>query len=54
LILSFKSFPGLGGESAYKGFEILMAICRSALERRPIPLPLEPGEPEIERLAGIL
>lgn len=42
------------GESAYKGFEILMAICRSALERRPIPLPLEPGEPEMERLAGIL
>jgi predicted dehydrogenase len=42
------------GESAYKGFEIVMAICRSAIERRPIPLPLEPGEAEMERLARLL
>ncbi len=42
------------GESAYKGFEIVMAICRSAIERRQIQLPLEPGEPEIERLARLL
>lgn len=42
------------GESAYKGFEIVMAICRSAIERRPIPLPLEPGEPEMERLSSAL
>ncbi len=42
------------GESAYKGFEIVMAICRSAIERRPIRLPLEPAEPEIERLAQVL
>lgn len=42
------------GESAFKGFEILMAICRSAIERRPIKLPLEPAEPEIEQLARVL
>jgi predicted dehydrogenase len=42
------------GESASKGFEIIMALCRSAIERRKVTLPLEPGEPEIERLAGIL
>ena len=42
------------GESSYKGFEIIMALCRSAIERRKITLPLEPGEPEIERLARIL
>jgi len=42
------------GESALKGFEILMAICRSALERRRVSLPLERGEPEIQRLRGIL
>lgn len=42
------------GESAFKGFEIVMAICRSAIERRKVTLPLEPGEPEIERLAQVL
>lgn len=42
------------GESAFKGFEIVMAICRSAIERRPIQLPLDPGEPEMERLARVL
>jgi predicted dehydrogenase len=39
------------GESAYKGFEIMMAICRSAVQRGKIRLPLEPGEPELESLA---
>lgn len=42
------------GESAYKGLEIVMAICRSAVERRPIKLPLAAGEPEIEALARVL
>lgn len=42
------------GESAFKGFEILMAICRSGIERRKIELPLEPGESEIGRLARML
>ena len=42
------------GESAYKGFEIVMALCRSAVERRPVRLPLEAGEAEMERLAAVL
>ena len=42
------------GESAYKGFEIMMAICRSVVERGQIALPLEPGEPELDALADVL
>ncbi len=42
------------GESAFKGFEILMGLCRSGVERRKIDLPLSPGEPEMEVLARIL
>ncbi len=42
------------GESAYRGFEIMMAICRSVVHRGQIELPLEPGEPEIEALARVL
>lgn len=42
------------GESAFKGFEILMAICRSAIERRRIDLPLEDAPSEMQRLSQIL
>ncbi|HZT70692.1 MAG TPA: Gfo/Idh/MocA family oxidoreductase [Terriglobia bacterium] len=42
------------GESAYKGFEIMMGICRSAVHRGKIRLPLGPGEPELEALARAL
>jgi predicted dehydrogenase len=42
------------GESAYKGFEIMMAICRSATQRGKIKLPLGPGEPELEALEKAL
>jgi len=42
------------GESAYKGFEIMMAICRSATQRGKIKLPLSPGEPELEVLEKAL
>lgn len=41
-------------ESAYKGFEIMMAICRSAVHRGKIKLPLGPGEPELDTLAKAL
>jgi len=41
-------------ESAYKGFEIMMAICRSAVQRGKIKLPLGPGEPELDALAKAL
>ncbi|PYQ17098.1 MAG: hypothetical protein DMF80_02050 [Acidobacteria bacterium] len=42
------------GESAYKGFEITMAVLRSAVERGQIRLPLGPGEPELEALKKAL
>jgi predicted dehydrogenase len=42
------------GESAYKGFEILMALCRSAVTRGKVKLPLGPGEPELGALAKAL
>jgi predicted dehydrogenase len=42
------------GESAFKGFEIMMAICRSAVQRGKIKLPLGRGEPELEALAKAL
>ena len=42
------------GENAYKGFEIAMAICRSAAQRGKIKLPLGPGEPELDALARVL
>jgi predicted dehydrogenase len=42
------------GESAYKGFEIVMALLRSVVSRGQVALPLAPGEPEIEALARVL
>ncbi len=42
------------GESAYKGFEIMMAMCRSVVARGKVKLPLGPGEPELEALARAL
>ena len=39
------------GENAYKGFEIVMAMCRSVAEGGQIALPLEAGESEPEALA---
>jgi len=42
------------GESAYKGFEIMMAICRSAVERGKVKPPLDRGEPELEALHDAL
>jgi predicted dehydrogenase len=42
------------GERALKGFEIMMAACRSAVERGKVALPLGPGEPELEALKRAL
>lgn len=42
------------GESAYKGFEIMMAICRSVVQRGKIKLPLGPGDPELEALKNAI
>jgi predicted dehydrogenase len=41
-------------ESTYKGLEIMMALCRSAVERGKVYLPLGPGAPELEALEEAL
>ena len=38
------------GEEAWKGFEIMMAICRSAAQGGQVAVPLEEGPPELEEL----
>jgi len=42
------------GETAYKGFEVMMAALRSVVQRGRIALPLGPGEPELKALARVL
>ncbi len=42
------------GESAFKGLQIMMAICRSVVQRGQVSLPLGPGEPELEALERAL
>jgi predicted dehydrogenase len=42
------------GEEAYKGFEIMMGICRSIIERGQVALPLGDGPAEMEELAKIV
>ncbi len=42
------------GETALKGFEIMMAACRSVVQRGKVKLPLGPGEPELEALKAVL
>jgi predicted dehydrogenase len=42
------------GETALKGFEIMMAACRSAVRRGKVTLPLGPGEPELQALQRAL
>jgi predicted dehydrogenase len=49
-----KKVHACNGESAYKGFEIMMAICRSAAHRGKVRLPLGPAEPELEALGRVL
>ena len=41
-------------QSAYKGFEIMMALCRSALDGGQVALPLTSPENEIEMLKAVL
>jgi predicted dehydrogenase len=38
------------GEDSFKGFQMAMALLRSAVERKIVSLPLAPGENEIEAL----
>jgi predicted dehydrogenase len=42
------------GDSAYRGFEIMMATLRSAAVGGQVALPLSPGEPELEALKKVL
>jgi predicted dehydrogenase len=42
------------GESAFKGFEIMMALCRSAVQGGKASLPLGEGEPELTALKEAL
>jgi predicted dehydrogenase len=42
------------GESAFKGFEIMMAMCRSTVQRGKVKLPLPPGEAELAALEKAL
>ena len=42
------------GESAYKGFEIMMALCRLVVKRGKITLPLVPDEPELKALKNAM
>jgi predicted dehydrogenase len=42
------------GETALKGFEVMMAACRSVVQRGKVTLPLAPGEPELEALQKAL
>jgi predicted dehydrogenase len=42
------------GETALVGFQVMMAACRSVVERGKVTLPLGPGEPELEALQAVL
>jgi predicted dehydrogenase len=42
------------GEDSFKGLQIMMAICRSVVQRGKVVLPLGPGEPELEALEKAL
>ena len=42
------------GETAFKGLEVMMAACRSVVQRGTVTLPLGSGEPELEALARVL
>jgi predicted dehydrogenase len=42
------------GETAFEGFQVMMAACRSVVHRGRVSLPLGPGEPELEALQAVL
>jgi len=42
------------GETALVGFQVMMAACRSVVQRGKVTLPLGPGEPELEALQAAL
>jgi predicted dehydrogenase len=42
------------GERAFAGFQVMMAACRSVVQRGKVTLPLGPGEPELDALRRVL
>jgi hypothetical protein len=42
------------GETAFKGFQVMMAACRSVVQRGKVMLPLGEGEPELDALKRVL
>ena len=42
------------GETAFKGFQVMLAACRSVVQRGKVTLPLGTGEPELEALKKVL
>jgi predicted dehydrogenase len=42
------------GENAFRGLQVMMAACRSVVQRGKVALPLGPGEPELEALKRVL
>ena len=42
------------GETALKGFQVMMAAMRSAVQRGRVTLPLEPGKAELDALREAL
>jgi len=42
------------GETAFQGFQVMMAACRSAVQCGKIVLPLDYGEPELDALQRVL
>ena len=42
------------GETALKGFQVMMAACRSVVQRGKVRLPLGPGDPELDALKAAL
>jgi predicted dehydrogenase len=42
------------GETAFIGFQVMMAACRSVVQRGKVTLPLGPGEPELDALQKAL
>src|SRR5579864_5021119 len=49
-----KNVHPCNGERALKGFEIMMAACRSVVQRGKVALPLTQGEPELDALKRAL
>ncbi len=49
-----KQIHPCNGETAMKGFQVMMAACRSVVQRGKVKLPLGEGEPELEALKRVL